>query len=93
MTSLDLHSRGVVFARVKGMLTIRGPKGDVELQLAVKEEVSRRLAFVLTRRAPNYTYGRCECCGDEIEHYRAGDCDLCAYARQKALEARRKEAA
>jgi hypothetical protein len=84
LTSLELLAQGLEFVRAGGsLITVRGPKSAVAI---VQTEVGRRQ--VAMRNPPQLKVprvGQCEACGDALEPWRGGWCELCSLARRVAL--------
>jgi hypothetical protein len=85
-----------------GQLVCYGPPDRPDLYELLHAAIAWRVEAMVTRHrlAPTKRYpdtlrvldnargddGQCSSCGSELPHYRAGDCELCAAARHKALQ-------
>lgn len=99
-TALDFENAGVVFRVLAGETRCAGPKGRMDLLVAVRAEVEWRrrtmeqqLAFAPRRPAPRMVLatspvprvGACVCCADAMRAHRGGDCALCRIAFARAI--------
>lgn len=84
-TALQLRKNGVSFVRdANGNLTsVRGPESSVA---QARSEVERRVSLMASpKTVATKRVGQCETCGDELEAWRGGWCELCTLARRVAL--------
>lgn len=93
-TANELRSAGVMWAWVDGALRADLSRATDETRRVFTEELARRKRAISDRAcelnvpfararlldAPTERWGRCETCGDPIDHFRGGQCMLCIAA-------------